>query len=72
MNRQRFTYAIVPHVGGYIIESPNGGGTVLARRPRGPSILDPVPPRMFKSPQAAADYMHRKGMARADRPECRP
>lgn len=64
----RFVFDILPHDGGYIIQSPNGGGVVLARRPRGPALLDPVPPRLFPTIDKAASYMEAKGMHRASAP----
>ena len=64
MTRRAFTFAPVPHGAHWIIESPDGGGTVLARKPRGPSVLDPVPPRLFATEAAALLYMQQKGMQR--------
>lgn len=64
----RFVYDILPHGSGYIIKSPNGGGVVLARKPRGPALLDPVPPRLFPTIDKAAAYMQAKGMHRASAP----
>lgn len=65
MNRRTFTYAPKPQGKHWIIESPDGGGVVLARKPRGPAILDPVPARIFATEQAALVYMAQRGMARA-------
>lgn len=65
-----YVFAIVPHAGRFMIESPNGGGTVLARKPRGPSVLDPVPPRLFATEAAAAKYMAEKGMQPAAPAAC--
>lgn len=67
MTRRTFTYAPAPHGTHWIIESPDGGGTVLARKPRGPSMLDPVPPRLFATEAAALLFMDSKGMQRAAR-----
>lgn len=71
MTRRRYTYAPVPQGAHWIIESPDGGGIVLARKPRGPSILDPVPARLFATEAAALLYMAQKGMARASVPMTR-
>lgn len=63
--KRAYVFTIAPHAGGFIIESPNGGGTVLARKPRGPAVLDPVGPRVFATQSAASEYMQRKGMTPA-------
>lgn len=64
--KPRFTYKVKPgRDGGFIVESDDGGGIVVARKPRGPAILDPVPPRVFKTPELARLFMQKKGLAEA-------
>lgn len=65
MTRRTFTYAPVRQATGWVIESPDGGGRVIARKPRGPSSLDPVPSRLFHDEAAALRYMEQKGMTLA-------
>jgi len=55
---------------GFIVRStkPDALGqypVVLSRRPRGPSLLDPVPPKLFKSRADARAWMAKRGMVEA-------
>lgn len=64
--RKEFTYAVKPTDGGFIIESDDGGGVVMAGRPTGFGILDTTSPRVFKTEADARAYMAKKGMAEAN------
>lgn len=63
--KKAFTYAVKPVTGGFVIESDDGGGIVMAGRPNGPGILNTVPPRKFSSEDQARDFMRKKGMTEA-------
>lgn len=57
------TFKVKPYdQGGFFIESDNGGGIVLARKPKGPSLVDVEgnKPRVFKTEEEARAYMSAK------------
>jgi len=62
--KKAFTFAIKPVDGGFVIESDDGGGMVMAGRP-GPGILNNTPPRVFPTRDEALTYMRDKGMTLA-------
>jgi len=59
---QNFTYAIKPAEGGYIIESDDGGGHVVAGRPTGAMSQFGTPPRIFKRRADALLFMKQRSM----------
>lgn len=64
--RKAFTYAIKPREGGgFTIESPDGGGTVMAGKPTAPGILDSTPARVFRTEQDAREFMAKRNMQEA-------
>ena len=61
--RNPTTWTIKPYSTGYMIDSNDPmRSAVLARRPRGPSLIDPVPPRIFPSVAKARAFMAKYGM----------
>lgn len=63
--KREFTYKVKPTEGGFLVESDDGGGVVMAGRPNGPGVMNTVPPRVFKTEAAAREYMQKKGMTEA-------
>jgi DNA repair protein RadC/GNAT superfamily N-acetyltransferase len=63
--KKAFTFAIKPVEGGFVIESDDGGGMVMAGRP-GPGVLNNTPPRVFGTRDEALAYMRDKGMQLAE------
>ena len=70
--KREFTYAIKPTDGGFLIESDNGGGVVMAGRPNGPGAMNTVPAKVFKTESAAREYMQNNGMAETRSEEAAP
>ena len=63
--KREFTYKVKPTEGGFLVESDDGGGVVMAGRPNGPGVMNTVPAKVFKTEAAAREYMRKKGMAEA-------
>lgn len=64
------TWEILPHGDGFIVQSTIEDALgqrpfVLSRRPHGPSLLDQVPPKVFKSRSAARAWMAKRDMKEA-------
>lgn len=65
MQKPRFTFAVKPHQGGFVIESDDGGGIVMAGKPTGPFALNTTPALVFATEAAAREYMRKVGMTEA-------
>lgn len=70
--KPRFTFKIKPFEDGYMIQSDDGGGMVMAGKPKGPALLDDTPARKFDSVDAARDYMRGKDMALSEDEDATP
>ena len=68
-NKRTFTYAIkqAAETGKFYIQSDDGGGVVLSRRPSGFGILDATPWMMFDTEDKARKYLVKKGMTEAEK-----
>jgi len=72
-SRKTLTYKIVPAGNkGFSIKGANHESVVLSRKPRGPSILDPVPAKQFKTENEARLYLKSHGMVEAEVEQAKP